>query len=160
LTAPPSSLAPNDPQAFALAQVTVQLTAVLPPTVPAGYVAAAVKVAAAFTANDVGGVEMKTTAVGAGGEGGVDAVSSPEPPQPAISTTIKEDTIRCLMAFTPGLYFVRARFRVTCSETTRRLPSRRHTLGKGLSRLCQERLATRQVVRVRCARIVLALCAL
>ena len=91
-------MAPNVPQAPALSQVTDQVTATLPPTVPLGYVAAALKVAAAFTANDVGGAEMNTTALGlAGGDVGAD--SWPEPPQPDTRASTKQETIQCRIAF-------------------------------------------------------------
>ncbi len=84
------------PQALAVPQVTVHVTAILPPTVPLGYVAAAAKVDAAFTANDVGGGETNMTERGDGGPG---AASLPEPPQPDSSTTIREVRKRCLMGF-------------------------------------------------------------
>jgi hypothetical protein len=98
VTAPASSLAPNDPQAPALSQVTDHVTATLPPTFPLGYVAAAARVAAAFTANDVGGGEMNTTALGLAG-GGVGADSLPEPPQPDTRASAKQETIQCRIAF-------------------------------------------------------------
>jgi hypothetical protein len=75
--------------------VTVHVTAELPPVTPLGNVAAAVRVAAAFTANDAGGGDIKTTAVGAGGGVGADALS--EPPQPDTNTAMSKETIRCLM---------------------------------------------------------------
>jgi hypothetical protein len=90
------ALDPKAPQAPALPQVTVQVTAALPPVALFGNVAAAAKVAAAFTANEVGGGDMNTTAVGPGGVGD-GAVSLPEPPQPDAHTIMKTATIRCLM---------------------------------------------------------------
>jgi hypothetical protein len=86
----------NAPHAPALPQVTIHVTAVLPPVTPLGNVAAAVRVAAAFTANDPGGGDIKTTAVGPGG-GGAGALS--EPPQPDTNTAMSKETIRCLICF-------------------------------------------------------------
>ena len=98
MTAPASSLGPNVPQAPALSQATDQVTAALPPTVPLGYVAAAVRVAAAFTANDVGGGEMNTTALGfAGGVVGADGL--PDPPQPDTRAITQQTRIQCRIAF-------------------------------------------------------------
>jgi hypothetical protein len=90
-------LAPNVPQAPALSQVTDQVTAALPPTAPLGYVAAAIRVAAALTANDAGGGEMNTTALGFAG-GVVAADSLPEPPQPDTRASTKQETIQCRIA--------------------------------------------------------------
>lgn len=97
MIAPASSLGPNVPQAPALSQVTDQVTAALPPTAPLGYVAAAIRVAAALTANDAGGGEMNTTALGFAG-GVVAADSLPEPPQPDTRASTKQETIQCRIA--------------------------------------------------------------
>lgn len=116
MTAPNSSLGPNVPQAFAAPQVTVHVTAILPPTVPLGYVVAATRVDAAFTASDVGGVETNTTERGDAGPG---AASLPEPPHPDSSTTINAGTMRCLklgrMRCVMG--FVRAQVSSVCDSS-------------------------------------------
>jgi hypothetical protein len=100
VTAPASSFALKVPQAPTLEQVTVHVTVALPSIAPLGNVAAADKVAAAFTASDVGGGDMNTTAVGFGGTG-VAGASSPEPPQPAIAAAIRTQTIQCFIRFHP-----------------------------------------------------------
>lgn len=70
-----------------LPQVTDHVTAVFPAVVELENVAAADRVAEALTASEVGGAEIKTTAVGSGVAGGGGAEGLPDPPQPASTTS-------------------------------------------------------------------------
>lgn len=87
-------MALNAPQAPGLPQLTVQVTAALPPRTPLGKIATADKVAVALTASDVGGDDANMTAVGPVGGGGGPLLPEPGPPQPAANKTIKEAKIR------------------------------------------------------------------